>query len=87
MQTIHASGLCFVATGLGRDGLRRASDPAWQRLSAHFDTAQLIDVVFPPVGCYDLLAMPFKSFGVQPKPGVAPLPSDLRTRLHDHADR
>src|SRR3546814_16570157 len=52
----------------------------WQRLAASFDTAQLIDIVFA-VGCYDLLAMVFKSFGVQLEPGVDPLPPVLSARL------
>lgn len=41
----------------------------WERLSAHFDTNQLLDIIFT-VGCYDLLAMVFKTFEVELEPGV-----------------
>jgi alkylhydroperoxidase family enzyme len=41
----------------------------WSRLSAHFDANQRMDIVFT-VGCYDLLAMVFKTFEVELEPGV-----------------
>jgi len=43
-----------------------------ERLSAHFNADQLLDIVFT-VGCYDLLAMVFKTFEVELEPGVDPL--------------
>lgn len=53
----------------------------WARLSAHFNTNQLMDIVFA-VGCYDLLAMVFKTFGAQLEPGVEELDPVMRTRMH-----
>ena len=40
------------------------SDDTWAALAAELDTQQLMDVVFT-VGAYDLLAMAFRSFGVE----------------------
>jgi len=45
------------------------SDDTWATLADELDTEQLMDVVFT-VGCYDLLAMAFRTFGV-------PLDADL----------
>lgn len=42
----------------------RLSDATWSTLSAVLDTQQLMDLVFT-VGAYDLLAMAFRSFGVE----------------------
>lgn len=53
----------------------------WTRLSAHFNGNQLMDIVFA-VGCYDLLAMVFKTFGAQLEPGVEELDPVMRTRMH-----
>jgi alkylhydroperoxidase family enzyme len=47
---------------LVRDAL--ISGPTWAALAAELDTQQLMDVVFT-VGAYDLLAMAFKSFGLE----------------------
>ncbi|HQY71870.1 MAG TPA: carboxymuconolactone decarboxylase family protein [Pseudomonadales bacterium] len=55
-------------------------DATWARLSAHFDAKQLMDIVFA-VGCYDVLAMAFKTFGVPFEPGVEPLAPDVRARM------
>ena len=46
------------------------SDDTWATLADELDTEQLMDVVFT-VGCYDVLAMAFRTFGV-------PLDADLR---------
>ena len=46
------------------------SDDTWSQLAAELDTHQLMDLVFT-VGCYDLLAMAFLSFGVQIDPDLA----------------
>ena len=40
------------------------TDGTWQELAAELDRHQLMDLVFT-VGAYDLLAMAFKSFGVE----------------------
>ena len=40
------------------------SDATWAELAATLDTHQLMDLVFT-VGAYDLLAMAFRSFGVE----------------------
>ena len=40
------------------------SEGTWQRLSAHYDTRQLIDIVFA-VGQYTMVSMALNSFGVQ----------------------
>jgi alkylhydroperoxidase family enzyme len=53
----------------------------YDRLSAHFDSAQLLDLVFT-VGCYDVLAMAFKTFGVALEPGTAPLDPAVRARMY-----
>jgi 4-carboxymuconolactone decarboxylase len=55
-------------------------DNTWERLGARFDTAQLLDIVFA-VGCYDLLAMVFKSARVSLEPGVDPLEPAVRERM------
>lgn len=57
------------------------SDDTWERLSLHFNQSQLMDIVFA-VGCYDLLAMVFKTFGAQLEPGVEPLDPAVRARMH-----
>lgn len=59
----------------------RIRDATWARLSAHFSSVQLMDLVFA-VGCYDLLAMVFKTFGTQLEPGVDPLDPAVRERMH-----
>lgn len=64
----------------------RIQDDTWTRLSAHFSTEQLMDIVFA-VGCYDLLAKVFKTFGVQLEPGVDALPPSVRARMHSQASR
>ena len=40
------------------------ADATWQALAAELDDHQLMDVVFT-VGAYEVLAMAFKSFGVE----------------------
>lgn len=64
----------------------RIQDPTWSRLSAVFSTTQLMDIVFL-VGCYDLLAKVFKTFGVQLEPGVEALPERVRARMHAQESR
>ena len=50
----------------------RIADDTWATLADELDTHQLMDVVFT-VGAYDLIAMAFKSFGVE-------LDDDLKER-------
>jgi alkylhydroperoxidase family enzyme len=40
------------------------TEATWSVLAAEFDTQQLMDLVFT-VGAYDLLAMVFRTFGVE----------------------
>jgi 4-carboxymuconolactone decarboxylase len=47
----------------------RIGDESFARLSARFDTAQLLDLVFA-VGCYEIMAMAFNTFDMQLEPGV-----------------
>ena len=49
-------------------------DETWNALSKHYDTQQMMDLVFA-VGQYNLVSMALNSFGVQPEPGLPPLPS------------
>jgi alkylhydroperoxidase family enzyme len=53
----------------------------WERLSLHFTSTQLLDIVFA-VGCYDLLAMVFKTGRTPLEPGVEPLSPAVRARMH-----
>ncbi len=46
------------------------SDATWAALSAHYDTKQIMDVVFT-VGQYNMLAMALNSLGVQLDEGLA----------------
>jgi 4-carboxymuconolactone decarboxylase len=64
----------------------RIQDPTWTRLSRHFSTEQLMDIVFA-VGCYDILAMVFKTLGVQLEPGVDALDPGVRARMHAQRQR
>lgn len=64
----------------------RIQERTWVRLSKHFSTAQLMDLVFV-IGCYDTLAMVFKTFGVQLEPGVEPLSPAAQERMHAQRTR
>ena len=55
-------------------------DETWARLSTHFSTEQLMDLVFA-VGCYELLAMVFNSFKVPFDPGVEPMAPEVKARM------
>ena len=50
------------------------SDATWKKLEAHYETRQLMDLVFA-VGQYKLVSMALNSFGVQLYPGIEGLPS------------
>ncbi len=56
-------------------------ETTWKRLAARFDTAQLMDIVFT-VGCYELLAMVFKTFAVPFEAETEPLDPDSRARMY-----
>lgn len=56
-------------------------DETWSRLSGHFSTEQLIDIIYA-VGCYEIAAMMFKTLGAQLEPGVAPLAPEVRARMY-----
>ena len=49
------------------------SDETWRALAAHYDTRQLLDLVFT-VGQYNLVSMALNSFGVQLDPGTEGFP-------------
>jgi 4-carboxymuconolactone decarboxylase len=61
-------------------------DETWARLSARFDTAQLLDIIFA-VGCYEVLAMVFKTCRIPLEPGVEPLDPAVRARMHASTER
>ena len=56
------------------------SDASWARLSASFSEQQRIDIIYA-VGCYELLAMLFKSLGAQIEPGADDILPALRARM------
>jgi 4-carboxymuconolactone decarboxylase len=56
-------------------------DATWAKLSARFNTKELLDIIFA-VGCYDLLAMVFNSARLPLEPHLTPLDPDTRARMH-----
>jgi hypothetical protein len=64
----------------------RIEDATWERLSARFNTQQLMDIVFA-VGCYDLLAKVFKTFNVNLEPDGEPLDPAVRARMYESAKK
>jgi alkylhydroperoxidase family enzyme len=50
------------------------SDATWAVLAKHLNTQQLMDLVFA-VGQYNLVSMALNTLGVQPEPGLPPLPA------------
>ncbi len=61
-------------------------DATWERLTARFDIQQLLDIIFA-VGCYEVLAMVFKTCRVPLEPDVAPLDPATLARMHASKDR
>jgi alkylhydroperoxidase family enzyme len=55
-------------------------DATWARLSTHFDTQQLLDIIFA-VGCYDVLAMVFNSARLPLESCLQPLDPVTRARM------
>jgi len=49
------------------------SDATWSELSKHFDSQQLLDLIFT-VGQYHLVSMALNSLGVQLEPGAPRMP-------------
>ena len=56
----------------------RVTDATWAMLATHYDTPQLMDLVFT-VGQYVMLGWGLAAFGVQIEDGVDPIGFDLRT--------
>jgi len=50
------------------------SDATWAELARHYETRQLIDLVFT-VGQYNMVSMALNTLGVQPEPGLPRLPA------------
>jgi alkylhydroperoxidase family enzyme len=57
----------------------RISDATWQGLARHLDEQQLIELPIL-VGQYHLVAFALNSLGVQPEPGLEPLPAPSAPR-------
>jgi 4-carboxymuconolactone decarboxylase len=72
------AGLLRVADELHADAC--IGPETWIKLSARYTTRQIMDMVFL-VGCYEVLAMAIKSFGIPLEPGVAPLESEVKARM------
>jgi len=53
----------------------------WKTLAASFEPQQIMDFVFC-VGCYEVLAMVFKTFGVQLEAGSDAVAPELLARMH-----
>ncbi len=58
------------------------SEELWHPLSQVFSTEQMMDLVFT-VGCYEVLAMAFKSFNVPFDPGLDPMQPEVRARMQE----
>ena len=58
------------------------SKETWYELQKEFNTEQLIDIVFT-VGCYEVLAMAFKSFGVPFESCLEPMAPEVRARMFE----
>lgn len=56
----------------------RVTDTTWATLSAHYDTHQLMDLIFL-AGQYVMLGWGLSAFGVQLEEGVDPIGFDLKT--------
>ena len=63
--------LLRAAEELCRD--TRIGDETWQALAERYSRKQLMDIALT-VGAYEMLAMAFNSFGLQPEPDLEPFP-------------
>jgi len=61
-------------------------DETWAHLSQRFNTQQLLDILFA-VGCYEVLAMVFKTCRVPLEPGLNPLDPATRARMQASTQR
>ena len=50
-----------------------AADETWDVLAAHYDISQLVEIIFV-VGQYTMLSMVANCAGIEPEPGLQPLP-------------
>ncbi len=57
------------------------SPTSWAALSQEFTVEQLMDMVFT-VGCYEVLAMAFKSFGVPFEASLEPMSEEVKARMY-----
>ncbi|MEE2732082.1 MAG: carboxymuconolactone decarboxylase family protein [Pseudomonadota bacterium] len=72
------ANLLRAADDLVRDAC--ISTTTWRALSNEFSTEQMIDIVFT-VGCYEVLAMAFKSFGVPFEACLDPMAPEVRASM------
>ncbi len=56
------------------------ADTTWHRLTQHFSTAQMLDLVYS-VACYETMAMVFNTFKVPFDKDLEPLDAALRARM------
>jgi 4-carboxymuconolactone decarboxylase len=68
----HDAALLRAADELHED--HRISDATWGALASRFDERQLIEVCMV-VGQYHLVAFTLNSLGVEPEPGLPPMPA------------
>lgn len=54
----------------------------WLELAKHYNKHQLMDIVFT-VGCYEVLAMAFKSFQVPFEDCLEPMSEDTKARMYE----
>lgn len=57
------------------------NERTWSELTHKFSTEQMIDIVFT-VGCYEVLAMAFKSFGVPFESCLDPMEEEVKARMN-----
>jgi alkylhydroperoxidase family enzyme len=68
----HEAALLRAADELHRDAT--VTDATWTVLASHYDTGQLVEVLFV-AGQYTMLSMVANAAGVEPGPGLDVLPS------------
>lgn len=68
---VHEAALLRVADEL--QAAYNAADETWDVLAAHYDLSQLVEIIFV-VGQYTMLSMVANCAGIEPEPGLQPLP-------------
>jgi len=68
---VHEAALLRVADEL--QAAYNAADETWDVLAAHYDISQLVEIIFV-VGQYTMLSMAANCAGIEPEPGLQPLP-------------